>query len=144
MTDKPAKKLLRVLAGETVAKPPWWLMRQAGRYLPEYRALRLRAEDFVGLCLNPALAAEATLQPIRRFGMDAAILFSDILLVPLALGRTVGFRGDGPSLEPRDDATGRPWSRSTSRRGCGSMQPGSTRCLRRRRAAAPCSPAILR
>jgi uroporphyrinogen decarboxylase len=106
MTDKPAKKLLRVLAGETVAKPPWWLMRQAGRYLPEYRALRLRAEDFVGLCLNPALAAEATLQPIRRFGMDAAILFSDILLVPLALGRTVGFRGDGPALEPLDDATG--------------------------------------
>src|SRR5579885_3081374 len=69
MTDKPAKKLLRVLAGETVAKPPWWLMRQAGRYLPEYRALRLRAEDFVGLCLNPALAAEATLQPIPvRYG----------------------------------------------------------------------------
>jgi uroporphyrinogen decarboxylase len=106
MTEKPAKKLLRALAGETLASPPWWLMRQAGRYLPEYRDLRRRAADFVALCLNPELAAEATLQPIRRFGMDAAILFSDILLVPLALGRAVGFRGDGPALEPLDTAAG--------------------------------------
>lgn len=99
MTGAQTKPLLRALAGETLDRPPWWLMRQAGRYLPEYRALRAQAEDFIGFCLNPKLAAEATLQPIRRFGMDAAILFSDILLVPRALGQKVGFRGDGPALE---------------------------------------------
>jgi uroporphyrinogen decarboxylase len=96
-SDKP---LLRALAGETLERPPWWLMRQAGRYLPEYRALREKAGDFITLCLTPELAAEATLQPIRRFGMDAAILFSDILLVPRALGRRVSFENDGPRLEP--------------------------------------------
>jgi uroporphyrinogen decarboxylase len=94
------KNLLRVLAGETLERPPWWLMRQAGRYLPEYRALREKAGDFVTLCLTPALAAEATLQPVRRFGMDAAILFSDILLVPRALGQRLSFENDGPKLEP--------------------------------------------
>ncbi|HEY1796821.1 MAG TPA: uroporphyrinogen decarboxylase [Stellaceae bacterium] len=99
MTGAKPKRLLRALAGETSERPPWWLMRQAGRYLPEYRALRAQAEDFIGFCLNPKLAAEATLQPIRRFGMDAAILFSDILLIPRALGQKVGFRGDGPALE---------------------------------------------
>jgi len=97
------KPLLRVLTGETLDRPPWWLMRQAGRYLPEYRAVRAKAGDFVTLCLTPALAAEVTLQPIRRFGMDAAILFSDILLVPRALGQRLSFENDGPKLEPVSD-----------------------------------------
>ena len=103
MTGASGKPLLRVLAGESLDSPPWWLMRQAGRYLPEYRALRAKAEDFVALCLNPEWAAEVTLQPVRRFRMDAAILFSDILLVPRALGQTVGFGMDGPVLDPIKD-----------------------------------------
>jgi uroporphyrinogen decarboxylase len=99
------KRLLRVLAGEAVWPPPIWLMRQAGRYLPEYRALRARATDFVDFCTTPYLAAEATLQPVRRYGMDAAILFSDILIVPHALGQAVRFeQGEGPRLEPVRDA----------------------------------------
>ena len=106
MTEPSAKPLLRVLAGETLDPPPWWLMRQAGRYLPEYRALRAKAADFVTLCLSPKLAAEVTLQPVHRFGMDAAILFSDILLVPRALGQALGFGDDGPALEPVRDAAG--------------------------------------
>lgn len=98
--------MLRALAGEASPRPPWWLMRQAGRYLPEYRALRAKAAGFVDFCLNPALAAEATLQPVRRFGMDAAIVFADILLVPRALGQRVEFGDDGPHLEAVDEATG--------------------------------------
>src|ERR1700675_4480653 len=99
-TGGQQKPLLRALAGETLERPPWWLMRQAGRYLPEYRALRAQAPDFVAFCLNPALAAEATLQPVRRFGMDAAILFADILLVPQAVGQKLSYGDDGPVLDP--------------------------------------------
>ncbi len=93
------KKLLRALAGETQKTPPIWMMRQAGRYLPEYRATRAQAGDFLSLCYNPELAAEVTLQPIRRYGFDAAILFADILLVPQALGAELWFaQGEGPRL----------------------------------------------
>lgn len=95
-----AKPLLQALSGEVLERPPWWLMRQAGRYLPEYRDIRAKAGDFVTLCLTPDLAAEVTLQPVRRFGMDAAILFSDILLVPRALGQRLSFENDGPRLGP--------------------------------------------
>jgi uroporphyrinogen decarboxylase len=98
------KPLLRVLAGERLPRPPLWLMRQAGRYLPEYRALRSQAGSFLDLCLTPDLATEVTLQPIRRYGMDGAILFSDILVVPLGLGQSVGFEeGRGPVLEALRD-----------------------------------------
>jgi len=94
------KPVLRVLAGERLLEPPIWLMRQAGRYLPEYRAIRQQTDSFLDLCFNPKLAAEITLQPIRRFGFDAAILFSDILVVPHALGQHVRFEsGEGPRLE---------------------------------------------
>jgi uroporphyrinogen decarboxylase len=98
------KPILEVLSGKRQPVPPVWFMRQAGRYLPEYRALRERAGSFLKLCFTPELAAEITLQPIRRFGFDAAILFSDILVVPHALGRHVTFEaGEGPRLEPLDD-----------------------------------------
>ena len=95
------KPLLRVLGGERRFPPPLWLMRQAGRYLPEYRALRAKAPSFLDFCFTPELAVEATLQPLRRFGFDGAILFSDILVVPHALGQQVRFaEGHGPLLEP--------------------------------------------
>jgi uroporphyrinogen decarboxylase len=98
------KKLLRVLSGKAETIPPIWLMRQAGRYLPEYRELRAKAASFLDFCYTPAMAAEATLQPIRRFGFDAAILFSDILVVPDAFGQKVSFEtGHGPRLEPMKD-----------------------------------------
>lgn len=93
------KLMLRALAGETLPSPPIWMMRQAGRYLPEYRATRAKAGDFLSLCYSPDLAAEVTLQPIRRFGFDAAILFADILLLPQALGADLWFEtGEGPRL----------------------------------------------
>lgn len=93
--------LLRVLSGEKLDPPPIWIMRQAGRYLPEYRELRARAKTFLDFCYSPALATEAVMQPLRRFPLDAAILFSDILVVPDALGRKVSFiEGEGPRLEP--------------------------------------------
>nr|WP_323777090.1 uroporphyrinogen decarboxylase [Amylibacter sp.] len=93
------KLLLRALRGETLPVPPIWMMRQAGRYLPEYKATRAEAGDFLSLCYNPDLATEVTLQPIRRYGFDAAILFADILLVPQALGADLWFvTGEGPRL----------------------------------------------
>lgn len=93
------KTLLRALAGETLPTPPVWLMRQAGRYLPEYRETRAKAGDFLSLCYTPELAAEVTMQPIRRYGFDAAILFADILLIPDALGADLWFvTGEGPRL----------------------------------------------
>src|SRR5471030_2334516 len=99
------KPLLRVLTREHEPVPPVWMMRQAGRYLPEYRAVREKAGGFLDLCFNPELAAEVTLQPVKRFGFDAAILVSYILIVPLALGRKVDFLvGEGPKLEPLTDA----------------------------------------
>jgi uroporphyrinogen decarboxylase len=95
------KALLRVLEGEALSRPPIWIMRQAGRYLPEYREIRTRAKTFLDFCYAPSLATEAVLQPLRRFDLDAAILFSDILVVPDALGRKVWFvEGEGPRLEP--------------------------------------------
>jgi len=100
------KKILRALAGETQDVPPIWMMRQAGRYLPEYRATRSQAGDFLSLCYNSDLAAEVTLQPIRRYGFDAAILFADILLIPQALGADLWFvTGEGPRLSTVTDVS---------------------------------------
>ncbi|MDX1784837.1 MAG: uroporphyrinogen decarboxylase [Roseovarius sp.] len=97
------KTILRALAGETLQTPPIWMMRQAGRYLPEYRATRAQAGDFLSLCYNSDLATEVTLQPIRRFGFDAAIMFADILLIPQALGADLWFvTGEGPRLSTID------------------------------------------
>ncbi|WBV43216.1 uroporphyrinogen decarboxylase [Pseudoroseomonas cervicalis] len=105
--ENASKPLLRALSGEALWPPPFWLMRQAGRYLPEYRELRAQAGDFISLCTNPALAAEVTLQPLRRYGMDGAILFSDILMLPWAMGQGLRYaEGEGPLLDPIRDAEG--------------------------------------
>ena len=101
------KTILRALAGETLPTPPIWMMRQAGRYLPEYRATRAQAGDFLKLCYNSDLAAEVTLQPIRRYSFDAAILFADILLLPQAMGADLWFEtGEGPRLSTITDMAG--------------------------------------
>ncbi len=134
------RKVVKVLDGETVFPPPVWLMRQAGRYLPEYRRLRKRANGFLDLCYSPDLACEVTLQPIRRFGFDAAILFSDILVVPDALGRGVRFvEGEGPRMEPlaADDIAGLDESRVASH-----LEP-VIEAVRRVRAALPDETALL-
>jgi uroporphyrinogen decarboxylase len=104
-TSETSPRFLRALAGEPVWPPPLWLMRQAGRYLPEYRQIRSQAASFLEFCYSPKATVEATLQPIRRFGFDAAILFSDILVIPDALGQRVSFEsGEGPRLTPITDA----------------------------------------
>jgi len=96
---------LKALSGQPSSPPPIWLMRQAGRYLPEYRQVRSKVGSFLDLCRTPELAAEVTLQPLRRFAFDAAIVFSDILIIPHALGQKVEFvEGEGPKLAPVSDA----------------------------------------
>jgi uroporphyrinogen decarboxylase len=138
MTTITRKPFLAALSGEVVRPAPIWLMRQAGRYLPEYRAVRARAPDFLRFCLTPKLATEVTLQPIRRFGVDAAILFSDILVPPYALGHGVRFEtGEGPVLdrvtsmaqvEALDLARAREvWApvMETLRRLCGALPPAT-------------------
>ncbi len=106
MVEAEAKRLIQVLDGAAVSPPPVWLMRQAGRYLPEYRALRAKAGSFWTMCMDPEMAAEITLQPMRRFGLDAAIVFSDILVIAYALGATVRFEeGVGPLLTRYEEIT---------------------------------------
>ena len=133
---------MRVLNGETLTPPPLWLMRQAGRYLPEYRETRAKAGSFLDLCYTPDHAVEVTLQPIRRYGFDAAILFSDILVIPDALKRNVRFkRGMDREMDPIDEAgiaaldvdgVSRP-SCSRSWKRCGGC---GRNCRRRRRCSA--------
>ncbi|MGE5369238.1 MAG: uroporphyrinogen decarboxylase [Chloroflexota bacterium] len=107
MSLSDEKRLISALSGVAHDIPPMWLMRQAGRYLPEYRALRTEAKSFLDFCYTPAMAAEVTLQPIRRFHFDAAILFSDILVIPDAMGQTVSFEtGEGPRLDPIETPEG--------------------------------------
>lgn len=129
--------LLRVLAGERVDPPPVWIMRQAGRYLPEYRELRTRAKSFLDFCYSPALATEAVMQPLRRFPLDAAILFSDILVVPDALGREVRFvEGEGPRLKPLIEEDGA-WRFGDVERGLQRLSPVYETVERIKRALAP-------
>jgi uroporphyrinogen decarboxylase len=139
MTGAKPSRAVQVMTGDALDPPPWWLMRQAGRYLPEYRALRAKAENFVEFCLTPALAAEATLQPVRRFGMDAAILFADILLVPMALGQRLGFGEDGPVLDRLVEAAG---VAGLSAAGLSALDP-VYETVRRSRAALPAETALI-
>ena len=133
-TSQPKKPLLRALSGESLSPPPLWLMRQAGRYLPEYRKIRATAKDFLQFCYTPDLAVEVTLQPLRRYQMDAAILFSDILVVPDALGQKISFReGEGPVLEPIDSAeklSSLGIGRLNSHLAPGGVNPPRRRCCR--------------
>jgi uroporphyrinogen decarboxylase len=132
MTEKP---VMRVLSGEPVWPPPVWLMRQAGRYLPEYRAIREGSGGFLQRCMTPDLATEITLQPIRRYGMDAAILFSDILVLPWALGQDLRFiDGEGPTMTPIRDSAG--LAKLTLARAPGETAP-VMETVRRVRAALP-------
>ena len=136
-----SKPLLRALRGTVTLPPPIWLMRQAGRYLPEYRAVRARAGSFLELCYSPELASEVTLQPVRRFGLDAAIIFSDILVVPHALGQPVTFvEGEGPRLESVTDAAGLARLAKTADRSC--LAP-VYEAIARARAAAPPGVALI-
>ena len=103
VSNLTTSSVLKNLRGELTPSVPIWLMRQAGRYLPEYRSIRQKADSFLDLCYSPKKAAEITLQPVRRFGFDAAIIFSDILVIPDALGQKLSFEeGKGPILEPID------------------------------------------
>ena len=105
--DRSVKPFIRVFEGDVVSPPPVWMMRQAGRYLPEYREVRANISSFLEFCYTPDAAVEVTLQPLRRFGFDASILFADILVIPDALGQKVAFKqGEGPVLEPIRDAKG--------------------------------------
>ena len=127
------RPMMRALAGEALPVPPVWMMRQAGRYLPEYRAVRARAASFLDLCYTPELATEVTLQPIRRYGFDAAILFADILLVPHALGANLVFiEGEGPRLSTVTGA-GRPRPPPPRRRGARDPRAGLRDRARRAR-----------
>lgn len=127
---------IRTVKGEKSAIPPIWFMRQAGRYLPEYRELRAKAGSFLDLCFNPTLASEVTLQPIRRFDLDAAILFADILLIPHALGQGLRFaEGEGPILEPV--ITHKALDLFRKRDVCGPLEPVFETVRRTREALAP-------
>ncbi len=118
MSTQSRSKFLATLDGHVTSTPPVWLMRQAGRYLPEYREIRAKAPSFLDFCYDPQLASEATVQPIERFGFDAAILFSDILVVPDALGQHVRFEtGEGPRLTPISNAADLKALRETSDQG---------------------------
>jgi uroporphyrinogen decarboxylase len=132
MTAAGSKKFLKVLSGEIQSPPPVWMMRQAGRHLPEYLEMRARARDFLDFCYTPSLAAEATLQPIRRYGMDGAILFADILLILDAMGLDVKFeKGEGPLVETIEAASDlarvKPQARPTSFRRSTKRSPGESR-----------------